>query len=248
MFPQNYNCNPNRFWDSGFTSIPLSCWLPKFHPWQMCQPPIREGTPGQDRPYQLARHSSRPSWSSLSVDRWINCELEFDFFIGADFKGVHYTLCKLAMLPGIPGPKTVKYFTYQPIPRMLKVLKFAFSKHFWAFQTYPQTWPPSSPWWTTIHCGRHWPWHGCSVNIVHPIRHASWPSSSSGFLWFRISSLVQDQQIQGEDQNDKLHDLRKTWIRRGPVRNCEEHNSCTWTRDLPVILLSDFASTPHLMH
>lgn len=163
----------------------------------MCQPPISEGTPGQDRPYQLARHSSRPSWSSLSVDRWINCELEFDFFIGADFKGVHCTLCKLAMLPGIPGPKTVKYFTYQPIPRMLKVLKFAFSKHFWAFQTYPQTWPPSSPWWTTI--------RGCSP----PSSCMPWPSSLSGFLWFRISSLVQDQQIQVEDRNDRLSDLRR---------------------------------------
>ena len=107
----------------------------------MCQPPITEGTPGQDRPYQVARHSSRPSWSSLSVDSWINCEPEFDFFIGADLKGV--PISNAARNP--IGSKRVKYFTNQPIPRMLKVLKFAFSKHFWAVQTYPQTCPPSSP-------------------------------------------------------------------------------------------------------
>ena len=89
------------------------------------------------------------------------------------------------------------HITTPPIPRMLKVLKFAFSTKFWAFQTYPQTRPPSSPWWTTI--------RGCSP----PSSCMPWPSSLSGFLWFRISSLVQDQQIQVEDRNDRLSDLRR---------------------------------------
>ena len=31
---------------------------------QMCQLPISEGAPGQDCPYQLARHSSRPRWGA----------------------------------------------------------------------------------------------------------------------------------------------------------------------------------------
>ena len=102
-----------------------------------------------------------------------------------------------ASLPPATFHSNKFHITTPPIPRMLKVLKFAFSTKFWAFQTYPQTRPPSSPWWTTI--------RGCSP----PSSCMPWPSSLSGFLWFRISSLVQDQQIQVEERNDRLSDLRR---------------------------------------
>ena len=47
-------------------------WGGRFPKFLMCQPPISEGTPGQDQPYQLSRHSSRPRWQlfiSRSVEQ-----------------------------------------------------------------------------------------------------------------------------------------------------------------------------------
>ena len=46
------------------------------------------------------------------------------------------------------GSKTVTNFTKQPLPSpgCWKCSNLRFSTHFWAFQTYPLTWPPSSPW------------------------------------------------------------------------------------------------------